>query len=71
MSEPSFEAIAACRSLTFEAIQEHLDLAGSYALSAREAAWRGSPATLKIHLAQLRLCVIEALSAFKTLEVSP
>jgi hypothetical protein len=68
MTEPSPRAIAACRGLVFEAIQEQLDLVSSYATSAREAAWRGSPATLKIHLDQLRLCVIDALKTFKSLD---
>jgi hypothetical protein len=67
MSNPSPEAIAAGRDLVFEALQEQLDLAGSFALSAREAAFRGNPATLEIHLRQLRLCVVDALQTYKEL----
>jgi hypothetical protein len=58
-------ALSACRDLVFEAIQEPLNLASSYALSAREAAFRGSAATLEIHLRQLRLCVLNAISTYK------
>ena len=58
-------ALSACRDLIFEAIQEPLNLASSYALSAREVAFRGSAATLEIHLHQLRLCVLNAISTDK------
>jgi hypothetical protein len=67
MKAPSPEAIAVGRDLVFEAIQEQLDRAGSFALSAREAAFRGNPATLEIHLRQLRLCVLDAISTYKEL----
>jgi hypothetical protein len=65
MNAPSPEAIAVGRDLVFEAIREQLDLAGSFALSAREAAFRGNAATLEIHLRQLRLCVVNAISTYK------
>ena len=54
-------------NLRFEAIEEHCGLASSYALSAREAAWRGDRHTLSIHLSQLRLTVIAALQESKQL----
>jgi hypothetical protein len=65
---PSPEAVAAGRDLAFEAIQETLDQATSFALSAREAAFRGNPATLAIHLRQLRLCTIDAIQIYKSLD---
>jgi hypothetical protein len=44
---------------------EATELASSYAISAREAAYRGDLALLKVHLAQLRLSTITALQTFK------
>jgi hypothetical protein len=61
-------ALSGCRDLVFEAIQEPLDLASSYALSAKEAAFRGSAATLEIHLRQLRICVVAAIQIYKELD---
>jgi hypothetical protein len=65
---PSTAALSACRDLVFEAIQEPLNLASSYALSAREAAFRGSADTLEIHLRQLRTCVVAAIQIYKELD---
>ncbi len=65
----SSEAIGAVNDLRFDYIAETCDLAGSYARSAAEAAFRGDRVTLHAHLAQLRLTVISALQTFK--ELSP
>jgi hypothetical protein len=62
---PSAEAIAVARNLAFDAISEVLDQAQSFALSAREAAYRGSQATLEIHLRQLRDCTVAACATFR------
>jgi hypothetical protein len=51
----------------FEALVELGDLAGSYARSAAEAAWRRDELTVGVHLKQLRLTLIEALRTFKQL----
>ena len=58
---------AACNDLAFDAIIESCDLAVSYAVSAREAAWRGDRRLLAGHLAQLRACVVTALDAHRQL----
>lgn len=68
---PSPEAITAGRDLLYEAIMETADLAGSYALSAREAAWRGDRLTVGVHLRQLRLATIAALQTFNELGADP
>jgi hypothetical protein len=64
-SSPSAEAIAVGRNLAFDAISEVLDQAQSFALSAREAAYRGSQTTLEIHLRQLRDCTVAACATFR------
>jgi hypothetical protein len=48
-----------------ESVMRSTGLAESYARSAQEAAWRGDLIELGICLRRLRLCVIEALKAFK------
>lgn len=53
--------------LILEALAEDLDLAVSYAISSREAALRGDAKLIAVHVAQLRLCVIEAISKCKEL----
>jgi hypothetical protein len=60
-----------CNDLAFNAIVDACDLAASYAMSAREAAWRGDRRLLAGHLAQLRLCVLTALDAHKRLGPVP
>jgi hypothetical protein len=67
-NRPSAEAIAVCRDLVFETLTETLELAGSYAISAREAAWRGSEHTVGIHLRQLRDSTVNAIQIFKQLD---
>lgn len=62
---------AACNDLAFEAIVDCCDLAASYAMSAREAAWRGDRQLLAGHLSQLRACIITALGAHKRLGSVP
>jgi hypothetical protein len=64
-------AICAANDLAYEALVETCELAGSYARSAAEAAWRGDALTLRVHLTQLRLATIEALRAFKDLGPHP
>jgi hypothetical protein len=58
----------AADNLRLEAIVETMDLAASYARSASEAPWRGERLTLGVHLKQLRLAVIVAREAFKSLD---
>ena len=53
-----------CDDLRLEAIVETMDLAASLAVSAREGAWRGDRITLRVHLQQLRLATIAALTTF-------
>jgi hypothetical protein len=65
MSHPSPEAVDVGRELAFEALTETLNLAASYARSASEAAFRGNPNTVGIHLRQTRLCVLDAIQIYK------
>jgi hypothetical protein len=65
MLAPSQAAISASSDLVFEAIIENADLAASYAISVREAAWRGDTSLLGMHLAQLRLATIAAIKTYK------
>ena len=58
---------AATDNLAFEAAFEALELAVSYAISAREAAWRGNKQLLDSHLRELRLCTLTAIEARKRL----
>lgn len=58
---PSAAAIAACRNLILEGMREVFDLASSYARSGEEASYRGDEATLKVHITQLRACVVELI----------
>jgi hypothetical protein len=60
-----------CNDIAFEAVFDCCDLAASYALSAREAAWRGDRRLLAGHLAQLRACVVTALDAHRRLGPTP
>ena len=46
-------------------IMDCMRLAGSYARSAGEAAWREDVVELEIHIRQLRTCVIEGIKTFK------
>jgi hypothetical protein len=70
MSATSSEhAVRAANDLCYEFISGTCDLAASYARSAGEASFRGDHRTLGIHLAQLRLTVIEALKSYK--EITP
>jgi hypothetical protein len=62
------ETASAARDLAFDAIMERCELAGSYARSASEAAWRGDQITIGVHLRQLPLCVIAGILAFKLLD---
>jgi hypothetical protein len=62
------EAIAiVCDGLRLDAIVETAELAGSYARSAAEAAWRGDRLTLGVHLRQLRLATIAGLRTYNEL----
>lgn len=51
-----------------DALQEYAGLLESFAISLREAAFRGSDAAAKTHVMQARLVVIEAVGAVKELE---
>jgi hypothetical protein len=70
-AEPPPALVDALDNLRLDAIVETTDLAASLALSAREAAWRGDRITLRVHLLQLRLSVIETLKTFKELGSVP
>lgn len=60
---PSDAARIACDDMAYEAAYEALDAAVSYAISAREAAYRGNRRLLDGHLSELRLCVLTAIEA--------
>ena len=60
-------AVVVCDDMAFEAAFEALDSAVSYAISAREAAYRGNRKLLDGHLSELRLCVLTAIEARKRL----
>ena len=64
---PRQTVASVCDDLRLEAIFEAMELAGSYARSAAEAAWRGERLTLGVHLRQLRLATIAALQTFNEL----
>ena len=51
-----------------ELIAETLDLVASFAISGREAAWRGDRIELGVHLRQLRECLRTGLATFNQLE---
>ena len=65
---PSLEAKAVVDAELGEAIIEPCDLIGSYATSAREAAWRGDWRELGFDLKAVRLTLIEALMTYRELE---
>lgn len=65
MADPGLEAVL--DGLILDALVDDLDLVVSYALSSREAAIRGDARLLGVHVAQLRLCVIEVISKCKEL----
>lgn len=50
-----------------DALREHGELIESLGISIREAAFRGDDALTKMHVAQARLVVIDALDAIKKL----
>jgi hypothetical protein len=68
---PSQKAFALCDRLRFELISETMDLAASYATSAREATWRGDRETLELHIKQVRLSLLTAIETFKLLGDAP
>jgi hypothetical protein len=67
----SAAAVSAANDLAFEAIIESAELAASYAISVREAAYRGDKTLLGMHLAQLRLTTISAIQTYKMLGAGP
>jgi hypothetical protein len=67
LPSPSKAARKAADDLILECLIEFCALSESYARSASEAAWRGDRQTLRVHLVQLRLAVVEALKAHKDL----
>ena len=68
LNAASPEAFAAARDLAFEGLIETGSLAESYARSLTEAAWRGDPLSVEVHLRQLRACVVVSIDFFKRLE---
>lgn len=61
LGPPSAAAKSVGRNLIFDAMQEVLDLANSYILSAQEAAYRGDELTIGVHTRQIRACVVELI----------
>jgi hypothetical protein len=57
----------ACADLIYERLREHGDTFGSFGLSLREAAFRGSDIGINVHLKQLRLVTIDAIGLGKEL----
>jgi hypothetical protein len=57
----STAARSAVRNLIFEALCDVLDLVESYAISGREAAYRGDEITIGVHIRQIRACTIELI----------
>jgi hypothetical protein len=51
-----------------DALREHGELLESLGVSLREAAWRGDDVTLRAHVVQARLVILEALDAVRKLE---
>ena len=51
-----------------DALGEHGELLASLGVSLAEAAWRGDDVTLRAHVVQVRLVILEALDAVKKLE---
>jgi hypothetical protein len=64
----SAEAKAAVDAGRAEAILELCELLDSYAISAREAAWRGDRRELGVYLKALRLTLIETLKTYRALD---
>jgi hypothetical protein len=60
-------AVDVCDEARLELIIEAADLAGSYARSAAEAAFRDDRHELGVHLRQLRLATIAALKTYNEL----
>ena len=52
----------------FDAIMDMMVLVESYAVSAREAAYRRDKKTADVHLTQLRLCIIAARDTLKDIK---
>ena len=71
MNSPSPEAEAVRRDLCFDDLEERFALIASYALSAKEAAFRGSQHAVEVHWQDLRLCAIAAAQTIKYLTNPP
>jgi hypothetical protein len=63
--ELSPEMISFRRNQALDEIGRVAALAGSYARSLEEAAFRGDEATLEAHLRQLRLCCVAMIKTYK------
>ena len=68
LGEPSVAALALVDGQRLEFIAETLDFVGSYALSAREAAWRDDRPEFGVRLRQLLDCLHAAIQTFNELE---
>jgi hypothetical protein len=62
---PSPDLISALRDQAFLEIEHQANMAGSYARSIAEAAYRGDELTMTVHLKQLRLCCLAMIKAHK------
>jgi hypothetical protein len=63
----SATALSAVRDFIWDDLVRTADLAGSYARSLAEAAFRGDRRTAEVHIRQLRSCVVTAIQDFKDL----
>ena len=68
IAAPTPEAAAAADDMRLEAIVETMELAASYAIAGREAAWRGDTLELGVHVRQLRECVGLVVEVFNAME---
>jgi hypothetical protein len=68
VSQPSLAAVSMARDIAFEGLREFFELAGSYARSGEEAAFRGDEATLRVHVQQLRAVVVEIIQLRNALD---
>ena len=65
---PAMKVEQVCRDLVFEALVDTASLTESFAISLREAAWRGDERLVRLYLAQCRSTLLTAISQYKQLE---
>lgn len=62
---PKLELGLELRNQVYEELERQADMAGSYARSIGEAAFRGDQLTAGVHIRQLRLVVVEMIKLYK------